>query len=75
MIWSEKIKQLFIGYGFTFNDLPPTKDELMQLSPENLKRYRDLKNMIDTAFNDGIEKAKYINGSLTGLNKDEIESL
>ena len=47
----------------------------MQLSPENLKRYRDLKNMIDTAFNDGIEKAKYINGSLTGLNKDEIESL
>lgn len=53
MIWTGKIKQLFNNYGLIFDNYPPTEDELSQLNSAQLKSYRDLKNMIETAFEAG----------------------
>ena len=50
MIWNKDIIDLFKSYGFIFNNFPPSEEELILLSVGELKGYRDLKNIIETAY-------------------------
>lgn len=50
--------EFFKSYGFAFKIFPPTEEDLMMLNPSDLKRYRNLKNIIETAYLERYKKGK-----------------
>ena len=73
MIWNKKIIDLFLYYGFSFQRFPPSEDELVALSFIELKRYRDLRNILETAYESSINKHYIIKALQRGkLSVEEI---